>query len=605
MTMAERLPPDRNRLRLLAAGCGVAAWLFYLWRAAPTTYLLDSSELVNATWSLGISHPPGHPAFHLLSYLAGLVPLGPYPWRIHLFAATCTALGVSLLPLIADRLASVATRFALLTVGSLTLLVGASTALVLQSIRGEVYSLHFLVAVATLWLMVSVERLGLRALTLCALVLGVGLLNHHYLTFFLFPAVLVWLLLARFGTRPLLVGVAASLGIGLSLVGGYAALVARGAARPHGSWAWPESFQNLYWVVSAQAFQKTAAKVVTVDVATGLTKVSLLFMEQVGPLGLLLGATGLVGLAITKPRLGLPLSVVVVFNLATQFIFDFDPWNPDVLGYFMVSVAALGLGAGWLLQRLAEGAKQSNIVRLTAYGLLPLTALFWGIAEAEDGRTRDLSGYRESGLFRDAFLRSAPPDTLWVSAYFETAFQTWYAQGPEDQRPDLVHLHRSFRTYPHYDAMIVAAEPRLAPLLQADPSNASLSTPALSAWADRSAVRMEPDELVSSEERQHLLAGEGGLVWQSVAPTAAERQGAAIVALDAWKRRFSEGSSFELQSSRNLIWWSVGYARFLQRTGDPKAAAGFLAMALRQSPNDPDLVGFMRALTGKSGEKGN
>lgn len=603
--MAEPVSTDRSRLRLLSAVSGLSVWLVYLWRAAPTTYLLDSSELVNATWSLGISHPPGHPAFHLLSYLAGLVPLGPYPWRIHLFAATCTALAVSLLPLVADRLAAVSSRFALLTVGSFTLLVGTSTALLLQSIRGEVYSLHFLVAVATIWLMVSVEHFGLRALTLCALVLGVGLLNHHYLTFFLFPAVLAWLLLARFGSRALLVGVAASLAVGTSLVAGYAALVARGAARPHGSWAWPDSLQDLNWVVSAQAFQKTAAKVVTVDVATGLTKVSLLFMEQVGPMGLLLGAAGLVGLAVTRPRIGVPLNILVLCNLATQFIFDFDPWNPDVLGYFMVSVAALGLGAGWLLQQLADGVSRPNIVRLTAYGLLPLTALFWGLAEAEDGRTRYLAGYRESEVFRDAFLRDAPPDSLWVTSYFETAFQTWYAQGPEDQRPDVVHLHRSFRTYPHYDAMILAAEPRLAPLLEADAGIAALSTAGLSAWAARSAVRMEPDELVSSAELQHLLAGEGGLVWQTLSPTAAERRRAAAASLAVWQTRFAAASSFELQSSRNLIWWSVGYARFLQRTGEGQAAAGFLSMALLQSPNDPDLLSLMREISDPRSAPGN
>jgi hypothetical protein len=111
---------------------------------------------------------------------------------------------------------------------------------------------------------------------------------------------------------------------------------------------------------------------------------------------------------------------------------------------------------------------------------------------------------------------------------------------------------------------------------------------------------MEPDELVSREERRHLIAGEGGLVWQSEAPSASERAEAAAAALSAWQERFSEASTYELQSSRNLIWWSVGYARFLQRTGDREAAAGFLAMALRQSPNDPDLLKLMREIAGST-----
>ena len=42
------------------------AW--YVLHAAPTTWLLDSAELTATTTALGISHPPGHPAFHLLAW---------------------------------------------------------------------------------------------------------------------------------------------------------------------------------------------------------------------------------------------------------------------------------------------------------------------------------------------------------------------------------------------------------------------------------------------------------------------------------------------------------------------------------------------------------
>lgn len=592
----EPSPVQGSALPLLSVGCGVAVWLLYLLRAAPTTYLLDSSELVNATWSLGISHPPGHPAFHLLSYLAGLVPIGPFPWRIHLFAATCTALSVALLPLAADGLWPLRTRFSRFAAATLALAAGCSTALLLQSIRGEVYSLHLLVATAIITLIARSEFHQPRGTLVAAAMLGVGLLNHHYLTFFLFPGVALWVVFHPQTRGALLRTIAAACGIGGALVLGYAALLARGGARPHGSWAWPASLADLYWVVSAQAFQKTAAKVVTVDPATGFAKVAFLFMEQMGPVALALGVAGLGMMALRRRAIGLPLLLLLCFNIATQFIFDFDPWNPDVLGYFMTSVLLLALGCYGCIVWLAEECESSNIVRLTGVGLLPLTLLFWGVAEAADGRTRDLSRYRESEVLRDAVFREAPPDTLWVSAYFETGFQTWYGQGPEDQRPDVVHLHRSFRTYPHYDAMMSRSEPVLTPVLDAPAGTAMLSVPALTNWAERAAVRMEPDELVPPDELRHLVTGSAGLIWERDSATSSDRGRAAAVAIDAWERRFPSGSATELQTSRNIIWWSVGNARFLERTGHPGEADAFLALALLRSPEDPDLLALRQRL---------
>jgi len=53
---------------------------------------MDSSEFIAASASLGLSHPPGHPAYLLLSHLFVLFPLGSVAFRMALFSAICLGL---------------------------------------------------------------------------------------------------------------------------------------------------------------------------------------------------------------------------------------------------------------------------------------------------------------------------------------------------------------------------------------------------------------------------------------------------------------------------------------------------------------------------------
>jgi hypothetical protein len=577
----------------ISLALGIASFVLYLSRAAPTAYLLDSSELVSATWALGISHPPGHPAFHLLSFAAGLLPLGPYPWRIHLFSAVATSLAVAQLPFILRRLGALEDRRDALLAGLAGLMAAGTTAFVFQSIRGEVYALHLLVATTASLLACAPRRsLDARAIAALAVVLGVGLLNHHFLTLCLFPAILVAIATRSPSIRQAWNGGRWALLVGAAMLAGYAFEVARGLARAAASWAWPTTPGELYWVVSAAAFQKTAAKVVTVSLPEGAQKVLWLMSDQLGPLVVTASAVGLIALFRTRWRDALFLTLAIVANLSTQVAFDFDPWNPDVLGYFMASiwwlVVVFALLARDILHAPGLAPRWQAAGVAVAVGFAATTPLAWSL----DARTRDLADYRDSERLRDFTLRAMPPDALWATTYFESAFNTWLAQGPEDQRPDVIHLHRSFRTYGNYDARFVSQHPELAPLLEAPARDAALSVGALESMARTRPVFIEADGIVSDAELARGVPAGGGLRWMT-APLDPQ----AILQrvrnhLEGIQRAVGRVGDAELQTSRNAVWLSFNLANAMRRVGNLDAARLYIGYALTHSPNDPDLRQF-------------
>src|SRR2546426_1583994 len=80
------------------------AFLLYLLTAGRDIVVGDTPELITATVTLGVPHPPGYPLFTMLGHLFSLLPLGPIPFRVNLLAATCDALTVGIVYLIALRL---------------------------------------------------------------------------------------------------------------------------------------------------------------------------------------------------------------------------------------------------------------------------------------------------------------------------------------------------------------------------------------------------------------------------------------------------------------------------------------------------------------------
>ena len=77
---------------LLRAGVGLLAFSAYVLTAAPGAFWLDSGELAAAGVTLGIAHPPGHPLYVVLAYIASWIPLGSAGFRVTLLSGAMGAL---------------------------------------------------------------------------------------------------------------------------------------------------------------------------------------------------------------------------------------------------------------------------------------------------------------------------------------------------------------------------------------------------------------------------------------------------------------------------------------------------------------------------------
>ena len=586
--MTERALPF-SRVAAASAAAMLAALVLYILRAGPTTYLLDSSELIAATSALAVSHPPGHPAYHTLGFGPSLLPVGTAAFRAHVFSGLTVAATVGLLPIIAWRFGWL-TRSLHAFIAAVLSAGGAwMHGLLFQAIRAEVYALHALIVLTALAVLARPPgtRLALRETALVAAVLGVGLANHHYLTVFTFPAFLVGVLCsapAGARLRHLLVGCA----FGAVPLVSYAYLPLRAAAQPSIGWGWPAAPSEILWTVSAAAFQKTAGNAVGLDLAAGLINVLGVLADQVTLFGVFVAAGALTLLALRQRVAASVLGVLIAANLATQTLFAFDPMNPDVLGYFATTSALLVLLSIFALTTLAtpspHAPRRDQIVALLAVVL----AWFIARAGATSERTQTLAHNWDADALRDAAWQAPAPDALLVTAYFETQFNGWYGIAVEDRRPDILHLHRGFRTYPFYDAMLVAQRPEAQPLLSTAPGTGLLNAEAMRAWAQAAPVWVEPEILFEAELLPRVLPSGLMLVLHDGELPSGQLPGTLRLEHLSTLERLQSTlvQPLELQTRRNLLWSTYQLARHLCDAGRTIHCATLADAAAILAPGD-------------------
>src|SRR3990167_7978470 len=76
--------------------------IFYILTLSPTVNFGDTGELITASATLGIPHPPGSPIWVLLSHLFTYIPLGSIAYRVNLSSAFFVASSSLILYLLSE-----------------------------------------------------------------------------------------------------------------------------------------------------------------------------------------------------------------------------------------------------------------------------------------------------------------------------------------------------------------------------------------------------------------------------------------------------------------------------------------------------------------------
>lgn len=484
-----------------AGGAALATTLFsfiaFLVVLPPVPYWLDAPEFIAAGANLGLPHPPGHPAMVLLLKGFLLIPVGDAAFRANLFSATFGAVSAGLVSLLASGAAAALGSRRAPWVAAAGLAAGMGFALsgsaMMQSLSVEAYTFSCSLVLGALVLAMR-HPADARAGCVAAILLALGLANHHLLVLLALPAVAIawlrrevrWPAIAAVGVTGIAVTVAC-----------YLYLPLRGAAGAEPAWSDTTGFDGVFWYASARIFAGSVGGFAEAGSSLG--------ENGMKALGLLAGAlsppTLVAAMAGTYLlvrsggwRWALVLLVLLAGNLPSKVGMGIlDPSNPDDHGYFLPSIAALsvlasaaGAGLPALAASLSPGARRLaswfGAILLVAVGVLP--TVLSGAAMADER-----AAMREPVDVARAIWESVPPRAVLMPSHYPVHFLLMSGQVVEGTRPDVTLVQQSLyakaRGGRHYASRLAARDPDLGPFARSFLRTGELDWDLLRLLADR------------------------------------------------------------------------------------------------------------------------
>jgi hypothetical protein len=216
---------------------------------------VDSAELITATYTLGIAHPPGYPLYIMLGKLFTLLPVGEVAYRVNLMSAFFAAASVPLVYLTAllihpkktDKVSSI------IIAATSALLFAFSQTFWSQAIIAEVYGLNAFLVALIVYLVTLFQYTGKdKLLWIIFLTLGLSLGNH--LSAFLFLPGILFLILRGGSPKPKsCLGMLGFFVLGLCV---YLYLPLRAAQSPPINWGNAHTWSGFWWTMSARIYRQ-------------------------------------------------------------------------------------------------------------------------------------------------------------------------------------------------------------------------------------------------------------------------------------------------------------------------------------------------------------
>lgn len=585
---------------------GLPPLLLYLLTSAGVAHWLDSGEFVAAAADFGISHPPGQPLSAIVLGSANLLPIGSLAFRVAILCALCGAVAVAALAFAFENTLEVgdlvkrSLRFPMALAAAWW--VGGSYAWWFQAVRPEVYALQAALTCIGIERLVRVslsQRGGdVRPLYQGALALGLALANHHYLALLaLVPA--LWLLPGvwrSFGWKPF----AWSLAFVAAGLATYLYLPIRALAGPYLNLGDPSSPGRFWWVISAQAFQKSVSPDAVAPFGERLADVLLVTGEDLHAALLvvsLLGAYFMLRVGSTRKYGLFWLTLWLVYALGRASI-GFVHGNPDAIAYFMLSYSAIAMLAAFalavLLSALAEALPNRPKV---APAIAIALALLATVQVTRSFASSSLAGFVDTDLFDDGLRRELPSDAVVLVHNPQTIFRFWGGEAEETNRPDLTMIPLPLLTYPKLVDRFVQEEPELKPLLRSYVLDGSLSAAELQSLATIRPVFVEMDVRVD-REMMDLVVPEHLYYRVLTADTTATDEATAMRshALQ-WGSLYERlGRPIDPQTKTQLLWRHYADSLYFAAVGDSNAARRTVDAGLALNPHAKELLALSEAL---------
>ncbi len=352
----------------------------------------DSAELIGASYSLGIVHPPGYPLYTILGYLFTRIPVGSIAFRANFSSVVYHSITLLLFYVIAVKMTRHRAASAIATAA-----LGFSPLFWFYSLIAEVFPLNDLFVVLLLyaalrtrdkWLEGKV-RDSMRSLAALAFLCGLSLCNHHTIVL-LFPALVLFVLYpilqALKRPRYLLASIAAFL---LGLLP-YLYLPLRASSGPYINFQNPSSLSNFVKVITRQYYGtsrlwKGPAADHRLDLVFDFIKT---LGNQVHIAGIALGILGIFYLARKRSGDFWPLFTAlvlagIVFPLmanvkitSTFLIGTIERFylSPLILYAFFIA-GGVAAASGWLRDKISLLDVRKDVVNAVLWVLLLLLAL--------------------------------------------------------------------------------------------------------------------------------------------------------------------------------------------------------------------------------------
>ncbi|KPK53971.1 MAG: hypothetical protein AMJ63_04630 [Myxococcales bacterium SG8_38_1] len=589
-----------------ASIAGIPPLLLYGLTATGYAHWFDSGEFVAAASDFGISHPPGQPLAAIVLGAANLVPIGPIAFRI---AILCALLGtVAIVALVfafektlaAGEVVRGSLRFPIAVAAAWW--VAGTHAWWFQAVRPEVYALQ-----AAL-MCIAIERLiqasfsdsegDVRPLYHAGLALGLALANHHFIAALaVVPA--IWLLVGlwrTFGWRPFAWS-AAFVGGGLIA---YAFLPIRASTEPFLNLGDPSSPGRFWWVVTAEAFQKSLSPDAVAPFGNRFADVMLVTGEDLQIAALVVGLLGAYFMFRVKNarKYGLFwVTLWLVYALGRASL-GFVSGNPDAIAYFMLSYASIAVFAafatGVLLSALAE-AVPSRPKLAPAVGVA--LALCAAVHAARSTDSSSLATFSDTDVFDDGLRRDLPARAVLLIHNPQTIFRYWGGEAEEGNRPDVTMVPLPLLTYPKLVDHFVKNEPELKPLLRSYVLDGRLSAAELQSLAALRPVFVEMDVRVDREMMELVVPEQLYYRVLTADTTDADEASAMRTHAEQWADIYARiGQPIEAHTKTQLLWRHYADSLYFAGVGDTHGALRTVAAGLALNPHARELQMLREAL---------